>query len=148
MVFVAYPAFFCCDYTCTSENPPDTLSFQLWRTGCWAFYLEHDSLSTRLSLLFFSYKQHDFTILDLLTTVLPATCEEWDWGARSPRVPSAVAQQRPIWPIGAKPSSATGSLIMNTPTLALAFSIGWITIAEDGFCSKRKMFKSCLWSST
>ena len=108
-----------------------------WRTGCWAFCLEHDSPSTRLSLCF-SHKQHDFTMLDLLTTVLPATCEEWDWGTGSPRVPSAVAQQRPIWPIGVKPSSATGSLIMNTPTLALWLSVGWITIEEDGFCAKRK----------
>ena len=98
----------------------------------WARFAKHKVI------IIFSYKQSDLTtILDLLTTGVSAT-REWDWGTGSPRVPSAVAQQRPVWPIGAKPSSAPGSLIMNTPTLALWFSIGWITIAGDGFCAKKK----------
>lgn len=47
------------------------------------------------------YVQQTLTILDLFTTVFRVTCKEWDWGARFPYVPSVVAQQMPVWPVGA-----------------------------------------------
>ena len=82
------------------------------------------------------YVQQDVTILDLFTTVPRHRCKDWDWAARSPHVPSTVAQHTPIWPIGAKPSLSPGSLIMNTPTAALWFSVGWTAMADDTFCRK------------
>ena len=87
------------------------------------------------------YVQQDVTILDLFTTVPRQRCKDWDWAARSSHVPSAVAQHMPIWPIGAKPSLSPGSLIMNTPTAALWFSVGWTAMADDAFCKKTKQRK-------
>lgn len=82
--------------------------------------------------------QQVLTILDLLTTV-PFITGMWRlWVVTCPREISAVAQHTPIWPTGVKPFSDPGNLITNTPTSASWFSVGWIAIADSGFCTKNK----------
>ena len=49
----------------------------------------------------------------LPTGVLPA-CSPW--------VPNTLAKQRPLWPIGVKPSSVPGNRIKTVKTAALLFS--------------------------
>lgn len=98
---------------------PRDLAKGLWRTldfymHCWN-----------------NYTQQAVIMLDLFTTVPRMTCEAWDWALRFPYVPSAVAQQMPVWPVGVRPSLVPGRRIINMPTAAWQFSVGWTAMVDD-----------------
>lgn len=81
----------------------------------------------------FVYAQQEVTKLGLLT-IVPRLVYEGG-GVRRPRfpqVPSAVAQQMPVWPIGVQPSLSPGRRIIKTPTSAVWFSVGWTTMGDGG----------------
>ena len=102
------------------------------------FLCTHDFLYTKPP----SYVQQDVTILDLFTIVPRGMCKEWDWGTRFPYVPSVVAQQMPVWPIGAKPSLSPGSCIINTPTAAWWFSVGCKAMVDGAvFCKQNRRWE-------
>ena len=89
----------------------------------WATKVSLSRKDTDVRLIYYMhcwnhYAQQDVTMLDLFTTVPRMTCEAWDWALRFSYVPSAVAQQMPVWPIGVRPSLVPGRRIINMPTAA------------------------------